>query len=104
MSTETRGFSTFPSRRKDGRYALAEFKLGESEVAQGAEHLCEIERLVKEHNATESQCPIPLLSLSLVITGSPSCPWRNAQMLLFGPEKAGFPRFLATFARSIHDG
>lgn len=54
----------------DGRYALVEFKLGESEVAQGAEHLCEIERLVREHNAAEKQCPIPLPTLKLVITGA----------------------------------
>lgn len=54
----------------DGRYALIEFKLGESQVAEGAKHLCEIERLVMQHNAKESQSPIPLPSLKLVITGT----------------------------------
>ncbi len=35
---------------EDGRYALIEFKLGDDHVAQGAEHLLEIERLIDEHN------------------------------------------------------
>ena len=34
----------------DGRYALIEFKLGQTEVEIGAQHLCEIERLIKIHN------------------------------------------------------
>ena len=35
---------------EDGRYALIEFKLGDDHVAQGAEHLLKIERLIDEHN------------------------------------------------------
>lgn len=54
----------------DGRYALIEFKLGSSEIDSGAKHLLEIERLVKEHNETEKQCPIKLPSLKIVITGT----------------------------------
>ncbi|MBQ9001778.1 MAG: ATP-binding protein [Eggerthellaceae bacterium] len=54
----------------DGRYALIEFKLGESEVEEGALHLCEIERLIKERNAKEAQCPLPLPSLKMVVTGA----------------------------------
>ena len=54
----------------DGRYALIEFKLGESEVEEGAKHLCEIERLILEYNKKESQCPIRLPDLKLVITGT----------------------------------
>ena len=54
----------------DGRYALIEFKLGESEVEEGASHLCEIERLIREHNKTEKQCPIPLPALKMVVTGT----------------------------------
>ena len=54
----------------DGRYALIEFKLGESEVEEGASHLREIERLVREKNKSESQCPLPPPALKLVITGT----------------------------------
>ena len=54
----------------DGRYALIEFKLGESEVAEGAAHLCEIERLVEEHNKKEHQCPLRLPDLKIVVTGT----------------------------------
>lgn len=37
-------------RKNDGRYALIEFKMGDDRVEQGAEHLLEIERLIKKHN------------------------------------------------------
>ena len=55
---------------EDGRYALIEIKLGENEVDEGAEHLCEIERLVAEANKKEQQCPLRLPDLKLVITGT----------------------------------
>jgi predicted AAA+ superfamily ATPase len=55
---------------EDGRYALIEFKLGESEVAEGAEHLCEIERLVREHNLKEKQCPLRMPDLKIVVTAT----------------------------------
>ena len=55
---------------KDGRYALLEFKLGESEVKEASKHLCEIERLVKEYNKKEKQCPLRLPDLKIVITAS----------------------------------
>ena len=54
----------------DGRYALIEFKLGQSEVDEGAYHLCEIEKLIKEHNKNEKQCPLRLPDLKIVITGT----------------------------------
>ncbi len=54
----------------DGRYALIEFKLGQSEVEEGAKHLCKIESLVKEFNKKEKQCPLRLPDLKLVITGT----------------------------------
>ena len=44
----------------DGRYALVEFKLGESEIDEGAKHLLEIERLVSERNKKEEQVPLRL--------------------------------------------
>ena len=52
------------------RYALIEFKLGQSEVDEGAYHLCEIEKLIKEHNKNEKQCPLRLQDLKIVITGT----------------------------------
>ena len=54
----------------DGRYALIEFKLGQSEVDEGAHHLCEIERLIDVYNQTEKQVPIRLPDLKIVITGT----------------------------------
>lgn len=54
----------------DGKYALIEFKLGESEIDDGAKHLCEIERLVKEYNEKEKQCKLRLPDLKIVITGT----------------------------------
>jgi predicted AAA+ superfamily ATPase len=55
---------------EDGRYALIEFKLGQSEIDDGARHLCEIERLVAEHNKTEKQVPIRMPDLKLIISGT----------------------------------
>ena len=54
----------------DGRYALIEFKLGESEVEEGAKHLNTIERLVRQYNETEKQCPLRVPDLKLIITGT----------------------------------
>ena len=53
----------------DGRYALLEFKLGSKEIEMGARHLCDIERLIKEYNKKEEQCPLRLPNLKVVITG-----------------------------------
>ena len=54
----------------DGRYALIEFKLGESGIDEGARHLCEIERLVRELNNKERQNRLRLPDLKLVVTAS----------------------------------
>lgn len=54
----------------DGRYALIEIKLGQNQVEEGASHLCEIERLIKEHNENEYQVPLRLPDLKIVITGT----------------------------------
>ena len=54
----------------DGRYALIEFKLGGSDIEEGASHLCEIERLIGEYNKKEKQCPLRLPDFKLVITGT----------------------------------
>ena len=55
---------------KDGRYALIEFKLGSKEIDLGAKHLCEIERLIMEHNQKEKQVPLRLPDLKLIITAT----------------------------------
>jgi predicted AAA+ superfamily ATPase len=54
----------------DGRYALLEFKLGSKEIDEGAKHLCDIERLVKEYNEKEQQCKLRLPDLKIVVTGT----------------------------------
>ena len=54
----------------DGRYALIEVKFGYGEIEAGAQHLLEIERLIKEHNEKEEQVPIRLPDLKIVITGT----------------------------------
>lgn len=55
---------------RDGKYALIEFKLGSSEIEEGAKHLNEIEKLVEEHNKTEKQCLLRAPDLKIVITGT----------------------------------
>ncbi|MBP5705675.1 MAG: DUF4143 domain-containing protein, partial [Spirochaetales bacterium] len=54
----------------DGRYALVEFKLGQSEVDQAAKHLCEIERLISVYNSKEPQCSLRMPDLKLIITAT----------------------------------
>ncbi|MBR5970293.1 MAG: ATP-binding protein [Lachnospiraceae bacterium] len=55
---------------EDGRYALAEIKLGQSEVEEAATHLNTVEGLVREYNEKEKQVPLRLPDLKLVITGT----------------------------------
>lgn len=53
----------------DGRYALIECKLGSKEIEDGASHLCELHRLIVEHNKIEKQMPIQEPTLKLILTG-----------------------------------
>ena len=55
---------------EDGRYALVEIKLGANEIDEGARHLLEIERLINEKNKTETQVPITLPSVKIIIIGT----------------------------------
>lgn len=55
---------------QDGRYALLEFKLGQHEIDSAAEHLCKIEKLIKEHNKTEKQVPLRMPDLKIIITAT----------------------------------
>ena len=54
----------------NGKYALIEIKLGANEIDKGAEHLCKIEELVREHNEKEKQVPIRLPDLKIVLTAT----------------------------------
>lgn len=53
----------------DGRYALVECKLGSREIEDGAAHLLELQRLIREHNLVEKQMPIREPDLLIVLTG-----------------------------------
>ncbi len=52
----------------DGRYALIECKLGSKEIDEGANHLLEIKRLVREYNKKEKQVPLREPDLLIIIT------------------------------------
>ena len=54
---------------KDGRYALIEIKLGSNEIEEGAEHLKEVKRLIGEYNKGETQCPLRMPDILMVVTG-----------------------------------
>lgn len=54
----------------DGRYALIEFKLGQSEVDEAAKHLCEIECLIKENIESDTQNQLRAPNLKIIITGT----------------------------------
>jgi hypothetical protein len=55
----------------DGRYALIEFKLGGKEIEEGASHLLEIKRLIKEAGESENHFKLREPDLLMVITGGP---------------------------------
>jgi len=61
----------------DGRYALIECKLGSKEIEEGASHLCELHRLIREHNQLENQMPISEPTLKLILTGGQYAYRRN---------------------------
>jgi hypothetical protein len=53
----------------DGRYALVECKFGSREIDDGAKHLLEIKRLIREFNAKEQQVPLREPDVLMVLTG-----------------------------------
>lgn len=55
---------------EDGRFALIEIKLGQSEIDKGAQNLNMIENLINEKNKTETQNKLRLPDLKIVITGT----------------------------------
>ena len=54
---------------EDGRYALIECKLGSRDIDEGASHLLEIKRLIRQKNETEKQMPLHEPDLLIVLTG-----------------------------------
>lgn len=54
---------------EDGRYALIECKLGSREVDEGARHLLEVKKLIREKNEKEKQVPLREPDLLIVLTG-----------------------------------
>lgn len=54
---------------EDGRYALIECKLGSNEIEDGASHLLELKRLIREHNEKGKQMPIREPDLLIILTG-----------------------------------
>jgi len=55
---------------KNGKYALLEIKLGQSEVESASANLNKIESLIIEHNEREGEKKIPLPTFKAVITGT----------------------------------
>ena len=53
----------------DGRFALIEFKLGNSQIEEGASHLLQIRDLVREANAKNDGVRIDEPTLMMVVTG-----------------------------------
>lgn len=56
-------------RIANGQFALIEFKLGSPEIEEGAQHLIEVQNLIKEYNKKEKQVPLREPDLLIVITG-----------------------------------
>lgn len=52
-------------------------KLGSREIEEGAGHLLEIRRLIREHNKTEKQVPLRKPDLLIVMTGGRMAYTRN---------------------------
>ena len=53
----------------DGRYALIECKLGSADIESGAQHLTELQRLIRQHNEGEKQVPLREPDLLIILTG-----------------------------------
>lgn len=51
------------------KYALIECKLGSRDIDEGAKHLLEMQRLIRERNKTEKQMPLREPDLLIILTG-----------------------------------
>lgn len=54
----------------DGRYGIIEFKLGAKGVEEGKDHLRKLKELIIQHNAGNSQTPLRLPDLMIVMTAT----------------------------------
>ena len=54
---------------EDGRYALVECKLGSKEIEEGAAHLLELRRLIREHNKEKKAESMREPDLLMILTG-----------------------------------
>ena len=52
----------------DGRYAIIEFKLGAKGIEEGKAHLRKLKELIAKYNEGNSQTPLRLPDLMIVIT------------------------------------
>ncbi len=53
----------------NGKYALIEFKLGNKQIEEGAQHLCQLSNLIYNHNVENPKHHLQEPNLLLVITG-----------------------------------
>jgi predicted AAA+ superfamily ATPase len=62
---------------RDERYALIEFKLGSKQIDEGASHLLEVVKLIKESNLRNKDSKIKEPDLLMIITGEGMAYTRN---------------------------
>ncbi len=62
---------------RDERYALIEFKLGSKQIDEGASHLLEVVKLIKESNLNNKNSKIKEPALLMIITGEGMAYTRN---------------------------
>ena len=62
---------------QNGKYALIEFKLGNSQIEEGASHLCKLKDLIKTYNIKNPLHPLDEPTLLIIITGGDIAYKRN---------------------------
>ncbi len=71
---------------EDGRYALIECKLGSNEIEEGASHLLELKRLIREHNGRSSESHPSLLGDVRVASDEGKANEKEKQMPIREPD------------------
>ena len=71
---------------EDGRYALIECKLGSNEIQEGASHLLELKRLIREHNGRSSESHPSLLEDGRVASDEGKANEKEKQMPIREPD------------------
>ena len=64
-------------RLRNGKYALIEYKLGNKEIEDAAQHLLELSSLIKKHNSEQSSAKLREPEFLMVITGGELAYTRN---------------------------